>query len=176
MDIEDMEFEYDFNEMVESFLEEYEFEYHYDEDEDLYIVGVNFEDLGDVTNLIINGGGKIQIVGEVDYPIENDMVYSRVSDFVHRFNAMDCVVILFLDPDSNHFYFKKNVNVFDVFDPAMSFANSFFRINMEMDMFGKAFMGVLSGVLSDVEAIRLVEEAAERFNEELLEDTEQYMN
>ena len=103
-----MDFEFDFNQMVEEFLEEYDFAYHYDEAEDLYMTGVTFEDLGDVTILIMNSGSKINIVGEIDFVVENDLVYYRVSDFVHRFNSMDCVVSLFLDPDAKRLYFKKN--------------------------------------------------------------------
>ena len=43
-------------------------------------------------------------------------------------------------------------------------------------MFGKAIKGVTNGVLSDVEAIELVNEAIQEFNNEVYEDTEEYMN
>ena len=171
-----MDFEFDFNQMVEEFLEEYDFAYHYDEAEELYMTGVTFEDLGEVTILIMNSGSKINIVGEIDFVVENDLVYYRVSDFVHRFNSMDCVVSLFLDPDAKRLYFKKNSYVVNVVDPAFGFSKDFFRANLEMEMFGKAIMGVMSGVMSDLEAIELVEEAIEQFNNEMYEDTEEYMN
>lgn len=171
-----MDFEYNFHEVVEALLEEYEFEYHYDEDEDLYITGVTFDEVGDVTLLIMNNGSKINLVGEMDFTIDNDLVYYRVSDFVHRFNSMDCVVTLFLDPDAKRLYFKKQIDVVNVVDVSFTFSKSFFRSNLEMDMFGKAIKGVTNGVLSDVEAIELVNEAIQEFNNEVYEDTEEYMN
>ena len=171
-----MDFEYNFHEVVEALFEEYEFEYHYDEDEDLYITGVTFDEVGDVTLLIMNNGSKINLVGEMDFTIDNDLVYYRVSDFVHRFNSMDCVVTLFLDPDAKRLYFKKQIDVVNVVDVSFTFSKSFFRSNLEMDMFGKAIKGVTNGVLSDVEAIELVNEAIQEFNNEVYEDTEEYMN
>ena len=171
-----MDFEYDFKQMVEEFLQEYDLDFHYDENEDLFMSGVTFDEIGDVTLLIMNNGSKINVVGEIDYVIENDLVYYRVSDFVHRFNSMDCVVTLFLDPDAKRLYFKKNTFVLNVIDPAFSFSKDFFRANLEMDMFGKAIKGVMSGVLSDVEAIELVDMAIEQFNNEMYEETEEYMN
>ena len=168
--------EYNFNELVEDLLNEYDFEYHYDEDEDLYITGVTFDEVGDVTLLLMNNGSKIHLVGEFDYTIDNDLVYYRVSDFIHRFNSMDCIVTLFLDPDARRLYFKKQTDVMNVVDLSFTFSRNFFRSNLEMDMFGKAIHGVVSGVLSDVEAIALVNEAIEQFNNEMYEDTEEYMN
>ena len=64
----------------------------------------------------------------------------------------------------------------NVVDLSFTFSKSFFRANLEMDMFGKAINGVVSGVLSDVEAIELVNEAIETFNDEMYEETEEYMN
>ena len=43
-------------------------------------------------------------------------------------------------------------------------------------MFGKAIMGVLSGVLSDLDGIRGIELAIETFNDEAYEEAEQFMN
>ena len=87
-------------------LDEYEFDYEYKEDDDLYFSGVNYDDLGNVSLLIMNAGSRITLVGEVDYAIENELVYQRASDFVHRFNSMDCISTLFLDPESKYLYFN----------------------------------------------------------------------
>ena len=167
---------YDFNEMVEEFLQEYELDYNYEEEEDLYFTGVCFDDLQNVSILIINNGSKISIVGEIDYEITNDRDYLRTSNFVHRFNAMDCTAVLFLDPDHKRLYYKKNVNVFEAIDPQLSFAKDFFRTNLEMDLFGNAIMGVMQGMISDEEAIEEVQEAVESLNTEVYEDMEQYMS
>ncbi len=173
-----MEFDcnYDFHKVVEEVLDEYEFDYEYKEDDDLYFSGVNYDDLGNVSLLIMNAGSRITLVGEVDYAIENELVYQRASDFVHRFNSMDCISTLFLDPESKYLYFKKNISVTDSFDPQFTFTRDFFRFTLEMDMFGKAIMGVLSGVLSDLEGIRGIELAIEAFNDEAYEEAEQFMN
>ena len=171
-----MDFEFDFHKTVEEFLDAYEFEYRYDEEEDVYVSGVTFDDLGNVTLLIMNGGSKITVVGEMEWILDHDLVYYRVSDFVHRFNSMDCVATLFLDPDMKKMYFKRNTYILNVMDPELSFSKDFFRVNLEMDMFGKAFSGVLSGVLSDLEAIELVERAIEEYNNQLYEDAENLMN
>ena len=45
-----------------------------------------------------------------------------------------------------------------------------------MDVFGKAIMGVLAGMLSDKEGIAGIEMAIEALNNEVLEETEQFMN
>ena len=102
-----MEFDcnYDFHKVVEEVLDEYEFDYEYKEEDDLYFSGVNYDDLGNVSLLIMNAGSRITLVGEVDYAIENELVYQRASDFVHRFNSMDCISTLFLDPE-------KEVNIY----------------------------------------------------------------
>ena len=173
-----MEFDcnYDFHKVVEEVLDEYEFDYEYQEEDDLYFSGVNYDDLGDVSILVMNAGSRITLVAEVAYTIENELVYQRVSDFVHRFNSMDCVSTLFLDPDSKYLYFKKNVGVSDSFDPQFTFTKDFFRFTLEMDMFGKAIMGVLSGILSDVEGIAGIEMAIDAFNDEAYEEAEQFMN
>ena len=133
-------------------------------------------DVGNVTFLIMNAGSKVNIIGEFDYVLDNDMVYYRASDFVHRFNAMDCVATLFIDPDTRTVYSKRNVQMLNVVDPDFFFSKDFFRLNLEMDMFGKAFHGVFSGVLSDVDGIALVDAAIEQYNNEMYEESENFMN
>lgn len=172
-----MDFEqYDFHEIVQDVLTEYEFDYEYKMEDDLYFSGVNYEDLGDVSILIMNAGSRITVVGEVDYVIENELVYQRVSDFVHRFNAMDCISTLFIDPDSKYLYFKKNISLYDSYDPKFVFTRDFFRFTLEMDIFGKAIMGLLTGLLSDKEAIVGIDMAIDELNNETLEEVEQFMN
>ena len=172
----EFDFNYDFHKVVEEVLDEYEFDYEYKEEDDLYFSGVSYEDLGDVSILIMNAGSHITLVSEVDYPIENEIVYQRVSDFIHRFNSMDCIATMFLDLDSKYVYFKKNISVVDCFDPQFTFTRDFFRFTLEMDVFGKAIMGVLAGMLSDKEGIAGIEMAIEALNNEVLEETEQFMN